>query len=121
MRDLGALEFDPEAGVVFDYGPPLPCHANGLALRAFDAGGNLHLAETYYSVGGGFVLTERELSGASLRGSEAEADRPFPFATADETLAMARESVTIAAMKRANETAGAKAVSLTSASTASGR
>ena len=44
---LGPLAFDPDKGVVFDYGPPLPGHANGMVLRAFDAAGNLHLTETY--------------------------------------------------------------------------
>ena len=73
---VGALAFDPEKGVVFDYGPPLPGHANGMVLRAFDAAGNLHLTETYYSIGGGFVLTERELKGATLKGDDAEVTRP---------------------------------------------
>jgi L-serine dehydratase len=104
---LGLLAFDPDKGVVFDYGSPLPGHANGLVLRAFDLAGNLHLTETYYSVGGGFVLTERELKGATLRGDDARINRPFPFASAAEMLAMGRASgLSVAAMKRANETAG---------------
>ena len=104
---VGALAFDPEKGVVFDYGLALPGHANGLVLRAFDAAGNLHLTETYYSIGGGFVLTERELKGATLKGDDAQVARPWPFATAAEMLAMGEASgLSIAAMKRANETAG---------------
>jgi L-serine dehydratase len=104
---LGPLGFDPEKNVVFDYGPPLPGHANGMVLRALDAAGNLHLTETYYSIGGGFVLTERELKGATLKGDDAKVDRPYPFATAAEMLAMGEASgLSIAAMKRANETAG---------------
>jgi L-serine dehydratase len=106
---IGELAFDPEEGVVFDYGPPLPGHANGLVLRAFDAAGNLHLAETYYSIGGGFVLTGRELKGATLKGDDAQVTRPYPFATAAEMLAMGEASgLSIAAMKRANETAGGR-------------
>jgi L-serine dehydratase len=78
-----------------------------MVLRAFDAAGNLHLAETYYSIGGGFVLTERELKGATLKGDDAAVSRPYPFATAAEMLAMGEASgLSIAAMKRANETAG---------------
>jgi L-serine dehydratase len=107
---VGPLAFDPEKGVIFDYGPPLPGHANGMVLRAFDAAGNLHLTETYYSIGGGFVLTERELKGATLKGDDAKVDRPYPFATAAEMLAMGEASgLSIAAMKRANETAGGNA------------
>jgi L-serine dehydratase len=104
---LPELGFDPAQDLVFDYGPPLPGHANGMVLRAFDAAGNLHLTETYYSIGGGFVLTERQMKTASLKGDDADVSRPWPFATAAEMLAMGEASgLTIAAMKRANETAG---------------
>jgi L-serine dehydratase len=78
-----------------------------MVLRAFDAASNLHLTGTYYSVGGGFVLTERELKGASLRGDDATISCPHPFATAAEMLAMGEASdLSIVAMKRANEAAG---------------
>ena len=104
---IGPLAVDPEKGVVFDYGPPLPGHANGMVLRAFDAAGNLHLTETYYSVGGGFVVTERQLRSEAVKGDDARVTRPHPFATAAGMLAMGETSgLSIAAMKRANETAG---------------
>lgn len=53
LKGLGFLKFDPEADLIFDYGPPLHGHANGLVLRAFDASGNICYAQTYYSIGGG--------------------------------------------------------------------
>ena len=40
--------------------PPLPGHANGLSFSAFDAAGAAILSETYYSIGGGFVVTAAE-------------------------------------------------------------
>ncbi|MHA3978868.1 L-serine ammonia-lyase [Halovulum sp. GXIMD14794] len=99
---LSELAFDPETDVVFDYGPALEGHANGLVLEAFDARGDLHLRETYYSVGGGFVLTEREL--ARRDDDEGPVHVPFPFANAAQMLRMARESgMSIAEMKRVNE------------------
>ncbi|MFO1107126.1 MAG: L-serine ammonia-lyase [Amaricoccus sp.] len=107
VPSLGALAFDPDKGVVFDYGPPLPGHANGMVMRAFDASGNLHMTETYYSVGGGFVVTERQLRTEAIKGDDARVSRPHPFATAAEMLTMGDASgLSIAAMKRANETAG---------------
>ena len=107
---VGELAFDPDRDVIFDYGPPLPGHANGLVLRALDAADGLHLAETYYSIGGGFVLTARELATASLQSDDALVSRPYPFATAAEMLAMGEASgLRIAEMKRANETAGGHA------------
>ncbi|MGE8942019.1 L-serine ammonia-lyase [Leptospira interrogans] len=99
---IGLLAFDPEQGVGFDYGPPLPGHANGMVLYALDALGNLHLADTYYSIGGGFVLNARELENRSVIPDTTV--RPYPFATAAEMLAMGDTSgLGIAAMKRANE------------------
>ena len=45
-------------------------HANGLVFRARDQRGNPYLTETYYSVGGGFVLTAQELE-AERAGADA--------------------------------------------------
>ncbi|MFN3971173.1 MAG: L-serine ammonia-lyase [Gemmobacter sp.] len=102
--DLPPLAFDPGRDLVFDYGPALPGHANGLILRATDAQGDVILSETYYSIGGGFVLTEAELAESGGSKSRARADVPYPFETAEEMLRMAREGgLSIAAMKRANE------------------
>ena len=104
---LPELAFDPAADLIFDYGPPLPGHANGMILTAYDAEGTVRLAETYYSIGGGFVVTETEMNagpGAGLPGSEGRTV-PYPFRTAAEMLAMGAESgLSIAEMKRANET-----------------
>jgi len=101
--DLGTLKFHPDKDITFDYGPPLEGHANGLILSAYDAAGNLHLRETYYSVGGGFILTEAELAAQS--GPEEPAKGvPYPFHNAAEMLTMAKASgKSIAAMKLANE------------------
>ncbi len=102
---LGDLAFDPETDLVFDYGPPLPGHANALVLRAFDADGNLVLQETYFSIGGGFVVTERQQAERPGSGTpKAERPVPFPFRTAVEMLDMGkRANKSLAEMKRANE------------------
>ncbi|MEO0653665.1 MAG: serine dehydratase beta chain, partial [Pseudomonadota bacterium] len=59
---LDPLRFDPDEDVIFDYGPPLPGHANGMVLMATEAQGDVIAQETYYSVGGGFVMTEGVLA-----------------------------------------------------------
>lgn len=102
--DLGTLAFDPGKDLTFDYGPALPGHANGMILKATDAQGDVILEETYYSIGGGFVLTAAELAEAGGAKSKARADVPYPFESAAEMLEMARKSgLPIAQMKRANE------------------
>ncbi len=57
---LQALAFDPAQDIVFNFGPPLPGHANGLILEALDGDGKPCLSETYYSIGGGFIVTAAE-------------------------------------------------------------
>lgn len=99
---LGTLSFDPKSDLVFDFGPNLPGHANGMVLRARDAQGDVILSETYYSIGGGFVVTEAEL--AEGRDKDDGPPVPYPFKSASEMLEMAASSgKTIADMKRANE------------------
>jgi L-serine dehydratase len=92
---------------VFDYGPPLPGQANGLILRAYDERGNTYLTQTYYSVGGGFVVTAAELEAqksGNLHAQKAAKGYPHPFGRAQEMLAMGQSTgLSIAAMKRANE------------------
>ena len=101
---LPEMAFDPKRDLTFDYGPALPGHANGLILKAMDAQGDVILQETYYSIGGGFVLTAAEQAEAGGKKSRARADVPYAFESADEMLAMAKASgLTIARMKRANE------------------
>ncbi|XDA97573.1 L-serine ammonia-lyase [Sulfitobacter sp. LCG007] len=102
--DLPALRFRPKQDLIFDYDKPLPGHANGMMLMATDDQGDVILREIYYSVGGGFVLTEAEL--AAGRATDDGAPVPYPFKTAAEMLEMAAASgKSIAEMKRANEAA----------------
>jgi len=105
VAGIGRLAFDPDRDLVFDYGPALPLHANGMVLSAEDDEGNLYLTETYYSVGGGFVMTAAELeAGPRLLPVDAAPSVPYPFSTATEMLEMAATSgLSIADLKRANE------------------
>ncbi|MBI6629165.1 L-serine ammonia-lyase [Pontibaca salina] len=99
---LGRLRFDPARDLVFDYDRTLPGHANGMILMATDAQGDVTLQETYYSVGGGFVLTESEL--AAGKDTDDGAPVPYPFKSAAQMMEMANASgKTIAEMKRTNE------------------
>lgn len=109
--DLPPLAFAPDADLVFDYGPPLPGHPNGLVLLALDTAGNPYHRQTYYSVGGGFVLTEAELAEQEASTNDLHAEKaahgyPYPFGSAREMLTMgAASNLSIAEMKRANERA----------------
>ncbi len=106
---LGVREiaFDPGKDIVFAYGVMPKLHPNGMKLSAFDASGALVLEQTYYSTGGGFIATEKQLR------TPAPEDRiatgrtvPFPFAYASELLEYcAREGKSIEDIVYANEDA----------------
>ena len=99
---LGDLTFNPKEDMHFDFGPALEGHANGMILMATDSQGDVILQETYYSIGGGFVVTEEELS--SGKDTDEGEPVPYPFKTAAEMLQMAeRSGKSIADMKRSNE------------------
>ncbi len=98
-------EFQPKTDLVFDKKVPLPGHANGMSFSAFDRDGRLLLKRVYYSIGGGFVVTDTELEAMRLsKNMPTGVKVPYPFATAEQMLGMAaRSGLTIAQMKRANE------------------
>ena len=100
-----SYRFDPAVDLVFDRKHPLPGHANGMAFQAYDPRGGLLLRRVYYSIGGGFVVSDEKpqlmKSGSSV--TEAE-EVPYPFTNATDMLAMASENgLSIAEMTRANE------------------
>ena len=98
-------DFDPSTDLVFDRKNPLPGHANGMTLSAHDRDGALLLKRIYYSVGGGFVMTDTELEADRAKKGVPELKAvPYPFANATQMLEMATSSgLSIAEMKRANE------------------
>jgi L-serine dehydratase len=81
----------------------LPRHPNGLRFTALGSTGELLADETYYSVGGGFVLSDAE----AAAGPGAARSGPTPvyeFRSAAELLAIgARTGLSLAGMMRANE------------------
>jgi L-serine dehydratase len=97
------LEFDAARDVIFDFGPALKEHANGMVFRILNDAGDEILKESYFSIGGGFVQTSIERS-ADIKNPIATLKVPYPFKNAAEMLSMGTASgKSIAEMKRANE------------------
>ena len=84
----------------------LPWHTNGLCFAAFDAVGETMLERVYYSVGGGFVISDEAAADGTRRQIIAPDSTvlPLPFRSAAELLAVAdREGLSIAGVMRRNE------------------
>jgi L-serine dehydratase len=75
------LAFDPAESVVFLMNESLPWHPNAVTFLA-DLDNGQHLAETYYSIGGGFIQKE----GAQNESSTQTVQLPFPINKAEDLL-----------------------------------
>ena len=66
---LGTHEigFNEKTDLIFCRRETLPFHANGMRFTAFDTGGAELLTRTYYSVGGGFVVSDEIAHDGSLQ------------------------------------------------------
>ncbi len=98
-----AYTFNPETDLIFDYDTALPHHANGIGFFAYDADGKTVLGRNYYSIGGGFVKTEKEMQGDDAVVGHV-VTVPNPFKSANEMVSMAEKAgKSIAEIKRENE------------------
>ena len=100
------IAFNYEKDLKFNRRSRLPFHSNGMKYSAFDRENNLLLEEIYYSIGGGFVLSQSEAD-ASLESKSTEArTTPYPFNSGRELLTQCNSnSLSIAELILANENA----------------
>ena len=102
-----SISFDPEADLIFDFETPPKLHPNGMKLSAFDGTGALLRTQTYYSTGGGFIASKRQLEMPVQDDLiEVGPDVPYPFGSAAELLELcAAHKMTIADIIYVNEDA----------------
>jgi len=83
------IEFDISKHIIFHRKKCLDYHPNGLCFSAIDNNHNILLEKTYYSVGGGFVLTQSTDGTVNLQ--QSEHTLPFPFSTGRQLLNLCNE------------------------------
>jgi len=74
------IDFCAADDLIFLFNESLPYHPNAVTFQAFLESGKA-ISETYYSIGGGFVVKEGDQSQG-----KAEVDLPFPIDTAGDLL-----------------------------------
>jgi L-serine dehydratase len=67
-----------------------PTHPNGMRFTVFDAAGSTIASDVFYSIGGGFILSARELEASTLAGA-AKRDVPYPFSSGAELLRLGEQ------------------------------
>ena len=100
------ISFAERADLVFNRRESLPFHANGMRLAAFDASGATVVERTYYSVGGGFVVSD-EVAADGTRLKTIAPDTtvlPYPFHSGEQLLQLTHaQHCSIAEIMRRNE------------------
>jgi len=84
------IDFIPSDDIEFLFTETLPYHPNALTFLVSLNDGN-NFAETYYSIGGGFVTQEKK-ENTKNNNTQADISLPFPVNTADELLHWCRKT-----------------------------
>jgi L-serine dehydratase len=79
------IAFDPAEDILYYFQKQLPFHSNALTISIFYSGGT-QFTETYYSIGGGFVVKEGQA--ANLK----PATIPFPIDSGNDLLKWSQET-----------------------------
>jgi L-serine dehydratase len=100
------IAFDESADLVMHRRETLPFHANGMRFTAFDADGHKLENRVYYSVGGGFVVSDEVAADGTKQKTIAPDTTvlPYPFHSGDDLLRLtAADGISIAELMRRNE------------------
>ncbi len=105
-----SIRFDNAKDLIFHHGKFLPEHPNGMMLETFNATGDLIYTNTYFSIGGGAVLSLAEIRATEMTANteltvEKTADKtPYSFNSAADLLVLGAENqLSIADMMWQNE------------------
>jgi L-serine dehydratase len=104
LRLLGEhpIRMDPDKHLVFHKRKVLPAHPNGMRFTALAADERELDSRTYYSVGGGFIVTGETADGTPI--IERRAPPPNPFTTGAELLERcAQHGLSISTLMLENE------------------
>ncbi len=112
-------ERETNFSIQFHRNGKLPYHTNGMRFSLVDDENNEIFKEVYYSIGGGFILSEKETlqnnadcgssrpnsnNNSTWNNSIQEKKVPYPFKTAEELFSLCRENkLTVSQLVMANE------------------
>ncbi len=99
------ISFDPKTDLDLAGHIVPDLHPNGMRLIARDTEGRVLCDKTYYSTGGGFIASQRQLEKPVKQDRIDDGQKvPFPFGSAGELLQLCeRENLSIAQLVLANE------------------
>ncbi|MEG3767910.1 L-serine ammonia-lyase [Alteromonas sp. 14N.309.X.WAT.G.H12] len=78
------IQFPNKNAIVFHRRKTLPKHANALTFYAYANDEKLLCSQTYYSIGGGFIIKDEDFDAAKTLAMTNPVSVPFPYKTAEE-------------------------------------
>ncbi len=97
------VRFPNKNAINFHRRKSLPKHANALTFYAY-AKDALVKQQTYYSIGGGFIIKDEDFDATKAHAATLQASVPFPFKTAEELLALCKTNgLSISSLMLRNE------------------
>ncbi len=105
LLGLQPIDFPSKNAIVFHRRKTLPLHSNGMTLTA-KSGDEILLSQTYYSIGGGFIVKHEdfEIQKETAVQQVEETPVPYPFSTGADLLAMCQQDgLSIPGLMMANE------------------
>ncbi|MFY8273281.1 L-serine ammonia-lyase [Pseudoalteromonas sp. SSDWG2] len=99
------VKFPKQGAIVFHRRKTLPKHSNAMELIAFN-GKEKVASQVYYSIGGGFIVTDEEFDNEKQAALDIREQNPapYPFDSAQELLDLCKESgLSVSSLMMANE------------------
>lgn len=98
-----SIDFNYDRDVIWHMDASLNYHPNGMSLMARLTDGTL-ISETYYSIGGGFVVDSHDINQQSSQNTEDTSPPPYPFYSGKELLFLCQQhNLSISQIVLANE------------------
>lgn len=86
LNALKSIPFHYQTDLIFHYDKTLEYHVNALRIVALDSHQHVVFNDTYYSIGGGFILSEQDVPSMSLKQDSKENVLPWDFTSGEHVL-----------------------------------
>ena len=98
------IRFSNKNAIMFHRRKALPKHANAMTLYAYK-GKDVIREQTYYSIGGGFIIKHEDFDDAKAHAASVQVSVPYPFKTATHLLELCKTNgLCISSLMLKNET-----------------
>jgi len=105
LNNTQPVPFPKQGAITFHRRKSLPRHANALTFHFVTQSGKT-ISDTYYSIGGGFIVNDKDFDEVKENALSASGQVPYPFKTAETLLALCKENgMRISSLMLKNEVA----------------